>query len=445
MEKMVYRTLAEKHAATVLAVERHIWKHPETGFREWETSEYLARIFENAGYTVHRAGNIPGFYADADTGRPGPKILILGEMDCLLQPNHPDAVDGKAHSCGHNAQCAALVGVALALKEPGAMDGLCGSVRLMAVPAEELIEVEFRNELRDQGIIHYLGGKTEFLYRGYMDGCDMAFLLHAASSDETDFVCYDLIGCMAKEITYEGVAAHAGSSPHLGVNALYAASLGLQAVNSIRETFRDDDHIRVHPIITQGGSVVNTIPERVSISTFVRGKTLTAIVENNRKVSRALAGAAVSLGAKVSTKDRAGYSPLANSPALVSVACDVAEELFGKARVDRSIYQAFGSTDMGDLCCLMPAFQANLGGCRGNGHSDAFQVTNPEKTCVQGAVLYLLLTRHLLENDAVLAQKVLAETTPIFATKADYFHMIDQLMADRELVCYDDHGATVTY
>ena len=60
-------------------------------------------------------------------------------------------------------------------------------------------------------------------------------------------------------------------------------------------------------------------------------------------------------------------------------------------------------------------------------------------------MLYLLLTRHLLENDAALARKVLAETKPIYATKADYFHMIDQLMADRELVRYDDNGATVIY
>ena len=445
MDYLTYCAAVERHRQTILDAERHIWNHPETGFREWETSEYLAGIFERAGYAVHRAGNIPGFYADVDTGRPGPKILILGEMDCLLQPNHPEAIQGKAHSCGHNAQCAALVGVALALKEPGVLDGLCGSVRLMAVPAEELIEIEFRNQLREQGTIRYLGGKTEFLYRGYMDGCDMAYLLHGASSDQTDFVCYDFIGCMAKEITYEGVAAHAGSAPHLGVNALYAATLGLQAVNSIRETFRDHEHIRVHPIITHGGSVVNTIPEKVTISTFIRGGTLDTIAENNRKVSRALAGAAVSLGATVHTQDRAGYSPLTNSPALVQVGCDAAEVLFGPEHVDRGIYQAFGSTDMGDLCCLMPVFQANLGGCRGNGHSDEFCVADPEKTCVKGASLYMILTVMLLENGAERAKEVLRKTKPLYATKEAYFRMIDELMADRELVRYSDHGATVTY
>ena len=55
---------------------------------------------------------------------------------------------------------------------------------------------------------------------------------------------------MSSKIRYIGKAAHAGGAPHLGVNALYAAHIGLAAINAVRETFRDDDAIRVHPIIT---------------------------------------------------------------------------------------------------------------------------------------------------------------------------------------------------
>ena len=69
----------------------HIWKHPETGYREWKTSAYLEEKFESLGYTLIRAGNIPGFYTDLDTGKPGPKIAILGELDSLIVGNHPDA------------------------------------------------------------------------------------------------------------------------------------------------------------------------------------------------------------------------------------------------------------------------------------------------------------------------------------------------------------------
>ena len=139
----------EKYSKQILDTERHIWKNPETGFREWNTSKYLADIFEGLGYTLTMAGDIPGFYTDIDTGRTGPKILIFGEMDSLICNEHPetDPNTHAVHCCGHNAQCAALIGIAAALREEGVMDGLCGSVRLCAVPAEEGIEISFRKTI----------------------------------------------------------------------------------------------------------------------------------------------------------------------------------------------------------------------------------------------------------------------------------------------------------
>lgn len=217
MDQQYYCALVEKHRGKILEAERYIWSHPETGFKEWNTDAYLAGIFEQAGYTLTRAGDIPGFYTDLDTGKPGPKVLIMGELDALSAPSHPEAVNGCAHACGHNAQCAALAGIALALKEPGALDGLCGSIRLMAVPAEELIEIAYRDSLRKQGLIHYLGGKVEFLYRGYMDDVDICILIHTGIAKDISFECHrGCNGCIAKEASYTGVASHAGGSPHLG-------------------------------------------------------------------------------------------------------------------------------------------------------------------------------------------------------------------------------------
>ena len=99
---------------TILAAERHIWKHPETGFKECKTHAYLKAKYEELGYTVTEAGNIPGFWTDVDTGRPGPKVVVFGEMDSLIVPTHPecDPETGAVHACGHHCQCAALLGVA---------------------------------------------------------------------------------------------------------------------------------------------------------------------------------------------------------------------------------------------------------------------------------------------------------------------------------------------
>ena len=155
----------EKHRERILAAERFIWKHPETGYKEVETSRFLEESFIELGYEIVKPENITGFTATVDTGRPGPTVLILGELDSVICPTHPEAdpTTGAVHSCGHNAQCAALLGIAAALKEPGILDKYCGKIMLCAVPAEELLEIGYRRKLKEEGIIRYFGGKSEFL------------------------------------------------------------------------------------------------------------------------------------------------------------------------------------------------------------------------------------------------------------------------------------------
>jgi hypothetical protein len=62
----------EKQRALILDAERQIWKTPETGYKEYKTSAYLAQQFHAMGYELTMAGNIPGFYTVVDTGREGP-------------------------------------------------------------------------------------------------------------------------------------------------------------------------------------------------------------------------------------------------------------------------------------------------------------------------------------------------------------------------------------
>ena len=115
----------EKNKDMILEAERHIWKNPEPGYREWKTHAYLKEKYEALGYKLHEAGNIPGFYTDVDTGRPGPTIAVFGELDSLICNAHPEAdpETGAVHACGHCAQTAALLGLAAALKERNERSG----------------------------------------------------------------------------------------------------------------------------------------------------------------------------------------------------------------------------------------------------------------------------------------------------------------------------------
>ena len=441
MEK--YIKAVEKNRQIIFDAHDFIWKHAETGYREWETAGYLEEQYEKLGCTLKKAGDIPGFYTDIDTGKPGPKILVLGELDSLICAEHPEAnrKTGAVHSCGHSAQSAALLGIAAALKEPGMLDEMCGSIRLCAVPAEELIEIEYRNELKAKGTIKYLGGKSEFLYRGYFDGVDAAFMIHTTTGNKF-MVQHDAVGCIAKRIVYKGVSAHAGGNPWDGKNALYAAMQGLGAINAVRETFKDTDMIRVHPIITCGGGAVNAVPDRVTAESYVRGKSFDAIKESNKKVNRALVGAALSLGANVDISDSPGYSPLVNDRNMCDVAYEAAKEVTDLP-VENEYSISSGCTDMGDLSLIMPVVHAYVPGATGISHGCDYKIENVELACVTSAKWQLVMLLLLLSNNGERAKKIIEKFTPVFASKDEFFKYIEEFNCDGDRIEYTEDGAVV--
>ena len=433
----------EKNRELILDTQNYIWANPETGFKEFKTSKYMEEQFEKLGYDLVKADDITGFYTVLDTGRPGLEVLILGEMDSLICSEHPDAdpETGAVHCCGHSAQCAALLGIAAALKEQGVLDELSGRIRLCAVPAEELIEIEYRADLVKKGVIKYMGGKTEFLHRGYFDGVDIAFMIHSSSGDGF-FSRAGSVGCLAKRVVYKGTSAHAGGSPWSGINALYAATQGLSAINAIRETFMEKDIVRVHPIITKGGGAVNAIPDEVVIESFVRGENFDAIKNANQKVNRALCGAALSLGANIDIDDKPGYGPLKNSSGMIELFADAAK-YFPKTPYGHIDAIGSGSTDMGDLSCIMPVIHPYVGGAVGTSHGSDYYIANPELACIGSAKVQLIMLTLLLENGGERAKKIKEEFKAPFASKEEYFDFVDSLASSGDRITYEDGKATV--
>jgi len=429
----------DKHRDLILKTEKFIWEHPETGYREKETSKYMEDTFTALGYDIVKAEGITGFYTVLDTGRPGPEVLILGELDSIICPSHKsaDPKTGAVHACGHNAQCAALVGIAAALKEPGILDKFCGKIRLCAVPAEELLELDFRSQLKKDGVIKYFEGKTEFLSRGYFDGVDIAFMVHTSISYS---VTLGSVGAIAKRIAYKGVSSHAGGSPQHGINALYAANCGINAINAIRETFREKDIIRVHPIITHGGDIVNAIPELVEIESYVRGSSFEAISQANKKVNRALTGAALSLGANIEIIDLPAFSPLNNDKNMIQLAEDAAKLAVGQYEFTVNNVMSSGSTDMGDLSAIMPVVHPYAGGGTGKAHGNDYEITDPDAACVENAKWQLAMLLLLLQDDGKRAKQIIDDFEPTFASKDEFLAYVDAFNCSGDRIVYNEDG-----
>lgn len=442
MQKII--NAVNKHRQLILDAEKYVWNNPETGFKEFKTSAYMEEQFKKLGYEITKSEDLTGFYVRLDTGKPGPELLVFAELDSVICPTHKDAdkVTGAVHSCGHNAQCASILGVAAALKEQGIMDGLSGAIRICLVPAEELLEIEYRTELKKQGKIKYIGGKCEYLYRGFFDGVDLAFIVHTTAAKTG--ARKGNVGCIVKKIIYKGVSAHAGGGPWNGKNALYAANCGLNAINAIRETFKDNEQIRVHPIITHGGDIVNAIPSTVTLESYVRGVSFKAITETNKKVNQALVGAALSIGTNVEVIDIPGYAPLTNDEGLLKVAKETFTSLYPNDEYEESDNYIGASTDMGDLSAIMPVMHPYFTGASGLAHGDNYYIADPESACVKSAAWQVAMIIDLLSNNAEKAKEIVENYKPLFNTKQDYLLYIDSLESSGDRIIYNEDGtATV--
>ncbi len=435
----------EAYKDTILAAERYIWEHPEVGYREWNTHAFMKEHFVSLGYEVHEAGDIPGFYADIDTGREGPKLGIFAEMDALLIPDHPecDKETGAVHACAHHCQCAAMLGLAGALKSEGALDGLSGSIRLFVVPAEEGIELSYRLDLIKQGTLHFIGGKQEFLYRGYLDDVDIGMMVHTGSTGLAMEVGGN--GFICKKQTFIGKASH-GAAPSQGLNALYAATNALGTANAVRERFSGDNKFRFHPIITKGGEAVNVIPAEVTVESFVRGGTMAQIEKANEAINRAFAGSAAAMGCRLVIEDQIGAAPRIEDKNLRDAFCEVGKMLFKEEEIRNDRPWSAGCTDMGDISAVMPSVIAYVGCSSIPGHTNRFLVEDPYTACVTNAKLQAGWVHYLLKEDAAFAKKVIAEANVPYASVADYLADAEKLSFKGDAVTYNEDGSiTICY
>lgn len=418
----------------LISLGEKIYSCPETGFKEFKTSELVAGKFGEIGLEFTKPGNIPGVKATLDTGRKGPGVAILAELDAVICATHPhsDRETGAVHACGHNAQVCAMIGAAMGLLDSGVLGQLAGKIHFIAVPAEEYIEIAFRIELREKGVIRYLGGKPELLYRGFFDDVDLCIMTHVEPTSKKLVFETSSNGCLAKKIKYIGKASHAGIAPNEGINALYAANLGLTAINSIRETFREEDTVRVHPIITKGGDVVNVIPDEVTMETFVRGKTMDAIIKANKRVDRALMGGAIALGAKVEIEDMPGYFPLMCDERLLNEVENAVIGL-GEEKEITKLPHGTGSTDLGDLSTLMPVAIIYTGGIQGGLHSSDYRIADKDTVYLLGAKVLACAAAELLWKDGASAQDIIRQFKPIFKSRDEYFEYTDKLFARKLL------------
>jgi amidohydrolase len=334
------KDLVELRKGEITAIAEELYRSPETGLREFQSSALLSGILEREGFHLERglAGMETAFRAS--WGGQGPTIAILAEMDALPE---------KGHACGHNIIAAAATGAAMALRY--ALPGEAARIVVLGTPAEEM------------GI-----GKCELIKAGFFRDVDFAMMVHPSSKRQ---VLKLYLGLAKVHFTFFGKAAHAAAYPEEGVNALDGVIQTFNGINALRQQVRQD--VRIHGIITHGGIAPNIIPEKAACSFYVRADDLDEVARVKERVIACAQGAALSTGCRLQVdEDQRVLAPLKVNRTFYALYSQQLAYL-GLPESAAPPDKNKGSSDIGNVSQVVPTIHPHVPIGEGiHIHSDAF-------------------------------------------------------------------------
>ena len=337
----------------VVAMRRDLHRHPELGLHLPRTQSAVVAALEAVGLEPRTGAALSSVVADLDTGRPGPTVLLRGDMDALPMPedtglDFASEVRGTMHACGHDAHTAMLVGAARVLA--GRRDTLRGRVRFMFQPGEE-----------DPG------GAPLMIDEGVLDGVDAAFALHVAPNLWSGMVAWKGGPVMASSdvlvVHVHGRGGHA-STPHWATDPVPVACeivLALQAMVTRTVDVFDPAVLTVAQL--DAGSTDNVIPESARLVGTLRAVSERTRAEVTGRISTVVDGIAAAHGCTATVEVHRGYPVTHNDPAFAAWAAGVAGEVLGGDKVVEMPAPVMGSEDFSYVLQRVPGAMLYLGVC----------------------------------------------------------------------------------
>ncbi len=386
----------DEHKEEIIALGDELFDTPELGFKEFETGKIIQKWLKEHNMSVDKTFALTGF--SVTIGQGNPHIGVIAELDAIPTAGHPKAnpETTAAHACGHSTQQAITLAALDAINQ--IISQLQGTVTLFFTPGEEFTDLEYRKKLIEEGKIKYLSGKENMLYEHIFDDVDCIIHLHAMGKSEYRFsIDSTLAGFIYKKITFIGRASHAAVLPHLGINAINELNLFLTASNSLRETYQEEDMVRVHGIITYGGNTINSIPEKAIYECYVRSLNPKALTDINEKLTNAANHCALALGGSCLVEDTPGYLPLHQSKELNDV---IYQNVLNFANDDEILWheKSVAAGDVGDICEFKPIIQYGYNGFNGRIHGTDLEVADKEEVYITQAKIVAGSIYDLLTN-----------------------------------------------
>jgi aminobenzoyl-glutamate utilization protein B len=277
-----------------------IWQLAEPGYLEDKTSELLMTELKNAGFEIKKGVGEMNTAFIATYGSGYPVIGILAEMDALpglsqeaVPFRKAKYVNAYGHGCGHNLFGVGSVAAAIATKNWMEKSKIKGTIRLIGTPAEE-----------GAG-----GGKTYLVKEGVFKDVDA--VLHWHPGDNNNASPNSSLAYRVANFSFEGLAAHASSSPEKGRSALDGVEAMDYMVNLMREHISPET--RIHYVIKNGGLTSNIVPDYAMVEYTIRNPSAKGLEEIWQRLMKTAQAAALGTETKMSFEIQAGlYNLLPN-------------------------------------------------------------------------------------------------------------------------------------
>ena len=353
----VSKLLPEAHDLVddAISLRRDLHAHPELGLQLPRTQRVILDALAGLELNITLGSALTSVTAVLETGRPGPTVLLRGDMDALPMPedtglDYASTVEGAMHACGHDAHVAMLVGAARLLR--AREKELSGRVIFMFQPGEEGFH-----------------GARFMLEEGVLgdEGVDLAFAIHQTPGMPSSMIATKggtlLASADVFSIDVIGKGGHA-SMPHHALDPIPVACeivLALQSLVTRKVDVFDPAVVTVGTITS--GTTNNVIPEIAHIRGTIRTVSSRNRVFVQQEIERVAKGIATAHGLTVDFGLVPGFPVTVNDTAVAEWVRQVAQELVGDGRVLDMPNPVMGAEDFSYVLEQVPGAMAFLGTC----------------------------------------------------------------------------------
>jgi amidohydrolase len=382
---------------------RRLHQWPEVGNHLPLTREAVLEAIEGLPLDLTLHETTSGIAAVLNGGRPGPTVLLRGDMDALPMPedtglDFASNVDNVMHACGHDTHVSMLVGAARLLSARAA--DIHGRVLFMFQPGEE--GHHGARYMLDEGLLDVGAHPID----GSPSPVTGAFAMHITSSSPVGYVATRPGPCMASSDTFTvkvtGRGGHA-SEPHRTLDPIPVACEIVQALQMMvtrRIDVFDPTIVTVSKI--SAGTTSNVIPETAEILGTIRAvseRTRTKVHDGIRRVAEGI-GAAHEVGIDVQVT--LGYPVTVNGASFTDFSMDVARDVIGADKVVKLPNPVMGAEDFSYVIEQVPGTMMFLGatpidrGLATAAPNHSNRVYFDEQAMVDGTAIYAAVAlRHL--------------------------------------------------